>query len=269
MVLVMRHSVLTAPASPVPPSVGLSVPPPGAGVTGASRTAYTGTTFISTPNTVISRRNITGNIEVAANNVTFSDCLINGAGGFAIQAQAGSGLVVDHCTISGLNYNNSCILTGLNFTVTNCIMTGYENAMSVQGQGGSGLIEGNYIHTLSGPPPDPHVDGIQMGDAGPGLIIRGNWIEAHNTSCIFMKTYAGIITGVTITGNTLINRPGMQTSFTLYTDQTPGPVLSNITITNNRLQRGANGYISQQGTVTGTVWSGNVDYITGASVPLA
>jgi hypothetical protein len=260
MALNIRHSAAlwTPPAGP-----GLAAPPSGAVLTGLSRTTYTGSNPVSANNVTITRKNFNDTLVVSGSNCTITDCYFDAGSGWGIDADGATGLTVDHCTITGAQYNNSCILTGDNWEVLNCVLTGYENALMIQG--GTGLAEGNYCHTLGGPPPDPHVDGFQIAGPCNGVIIRGNWIESWDTSCIIIKADAGDITNVTVTGNTLKNKTGQQTAYCIYTYAVGANSVSNVTVTNNRLQRGNGGYHADEG-ATGTVWTGNVDYVTGLPV---
>jgi hypothetical protein len=269
MVLNIRHNVVSQAYS----GVGMGEPPPGAGVTGLSRTAYTGSNPVTVNGTTITRRNFTGTLYVRANNVTVSDCHFNlDTSSFAWGIDADdtpvfSGLVVDHCTFigSGSGSANSCVLTGENWTVTNCSMSGnYDNGIMVQG--GTGLCTGNTIRGLHpGSIGSAHVDGIQIAGSCDGVHIAGNWVESWDTSCIIIKADFGDINDVTVTGNTLINTPGKQTAFCMYTVPVGANSVSDITITNNRMEEGFGGYLADSG-ATGLTTSGNVDYVTGASI---
>jgi hypothetical protein len=314
MAMIMRHSVLTAPA-PVPPStgIGLLAPPPTAGVlAGVPRTNWGGSNRFEAAGQTVSNVNInfgSDPIYILANNVTFSNCLIATTSFFAIDADYGfTGLVVDHCTFTTTSSGvNAPILTGDNWTVTNCLISGgFDNGIQVQG--GTGLCTGNYIHSLgvrgnwanstaytagqnlrdaagssfwkcqtSHTSPatgtfaadrtanpsrwvsiDPHVDGIQINGPCNGVTIRGNWVESFDTSDIIISSGGGVSQNVTVEGNTLIGAWGAQTAYAIYVE---GPGMR---VINNRLQRGAFGYVTSQ--QPDYFASGNVDYFTGAPI---
>ena len=146
MALVLRHSRLTAPTAP---TVGLSVPPPGAGVTGAARTTYTGGDTINTAGALIEHKNIINrSLYVTANNVTIRDCLIDNQEFYGIDSSDTiTGLTIDHCTIIGSGLGQGGCLPGNNGQVLNCDISRWENGILFNGN--TVLVEGAGFTTLA------------------------------------------------------------------------------------------------------------------------
>jgi hypothetical protein len=113
---------------------------------------------------------------------------------------------------------------------------------------------------------DPHVDGIQTQNCSNARII-GNWIESWDTSDIILKADGGPVNTVLVEGNTLIadplHPPGV--SYAVYSYSVGSSLCTNVTIRNNRVQIGAYGAYFATNNST-PVYSGNVDYFTGAPI---
>ena len=94
----------------VPPTVGLAVPPPTAGVlAGVSRTDYIGSNRFESAGQTISHVNMNfgQQIYILASNVTFYNVNINGAAfSDRWRLSVDSRLPLDHCTMTG-NRDNS------------------------------------------------------------------------------------------------------------------------------------------------------------------
>jgi hypothetical protein len=254
---------LPAPAptpTPTPTTVGLASPPAGAGSSG-TLTLYGGPTTITGSGTVLKDKLIKSPIRVQANNVQFINCRIEFNDYWGINAEGYSGLVVDHCTMVGAMRNNSCILTGTGWRVTNSDLSRMENGIMVQGD--NWLCEGNYIHDLGGAS-TAHVDGIQIAGASKNGIVRGNWIESWDTSVIFVKCDFGPVDGVVVEGNTLKNAAGKSTAQTTYCYSVGTAKATNVAFKNNRMQKGTWGYLALQDSTP--VFTGNVDYDTGKPI---
>ena len=188
------------------------------------------------------------------------NCSFTSFSGWGIDAEGSSGLWVDHCTMVG-DGGNSCIRTGANWKVTNCNLSKMDNGIMVQG--GIGLAEGNYIHSL-GTTADAHVDGIQWAGSQNGVIIRGNWIEAWDTSCVFIKCDWGPITNVVVEGNTLKNTYGRKTAATVYSYSVGTKLATDIHFRNNRMEKGNWFYLATDNSTP--EFTGNVDFVTGAPI---
>jgi hypothetical protein len=262
MKLAACQAQLPAPPPTSTPSttVGLASPPVGVGCSGMV-TAYSGPTTITAPGTIVKDKLVKSSMRVLANNVQFINCRIEFNDYWGIDAEGYSGLVVDHCTMVGAMRNNSCILTGTNWRITNCDLSRMENGIMVQGD--NWLCEGNYIHDLGGSS-TAHVDGIQIAGPSKNGIVRGNWIESWDTSVIFIKCDFGAVDSIVVEGNTLKNAPGKLTAQTIYSYSVGTARATNITIRNNRMERGNWGYLALQDSTP--IFIGNVDYVTGQPI---
>jgi hypothetical protein len=112
---------------------------------GITRTAYTGSTTISTAGAIIRDKNITnGGLTVTANNVQIINCsFVTGTSSFPwIISCEGNGTIVDHCFVNAglLGVANSCIGAWSNTTVTNCSLTGADD-----GAINTVLVDGNTL----------------------------------------------------------------------------------------------------------------------------
>lgn len=130
-------------------------------------------------------------------------------------------------------------------------------------QGDNWLCEGNYIHDLGGSS-TAHVDGIQIAGTSKNGIVRGNWIESWDTSVIFVKCDFGPVDGIIVEGNTLKNAPGKLTAQTCYSYSVGTAKATNITIRNNRMEKGQWGYLAIQD--SNPTFTGNVDFVTGKPI---
>jgi Right handed beta helix region len=242
--------------------IGLWEIPAGVGCSG-TLTPYTGPHpyKIETDGAVIENMDFQCFVFVLADNVTIRNCNIFSDEYFGIDAGLQTGCVFDHCTISSAG-RSTALITGDNFVVRNCDLHDFENGIGI---GSDGVIEGCYIHDLRGAP-DAHVDGIQFAGNNYNTIIRDNWIESWDTSCIIVKADYGPIDNVLIENNTLTNKPGDYTAAPIFTVSiTPEWPVTNITILRNRIQKGTPAfgglYLSYDNTQPECFH--NIDYDTG------
>jgi hypothetical protein len=200
---------------------------PHAGNTGPrtkATAARSGNQSIRTSGTVISGWNLTGSLDIYANNVTVTNCTIKSSNWWAVNLRPGyTGLKVTHCRISdtpGKGPDNG----GSNYAVSNMgagtievgfnDISGFGNVLSM----GHGSIHDNYVHDLAAFVTQSgewqHTDGvISDGDDKGGLVIK------HNT----------------VLNQTPINK-GATAAVGLFADD--GPV-ENTTVQNNWLAGGA------------------------------
>ena len=91
-------------------------------------------------------------------------------------------------------------------------------------------------------------------------------IESWDTSCVFIKDDFGALSNHTVDNNLLINTPGKQTAFCVYSDaRGPGGGITGVKFANNVMQRGVGGYASIEGNTV--AWANNRDYVTGNLIP--
>jgi hypothetical protein len=249
-----------------------TTPPPGgepnASTTGAkgTLTTYTGSMTITADNTVIQDKIINGQLVVNARNVRVINCKITSNAYWGINGDKATGLWVERCTISGApSDGNSCILTGNNYTIKGCDLSKFDNGAMCGG--GTLSITGNYIHDL-GTTPQAHVDGLQIAGSSDGGPIDGNSIWSWNTSCVFIKNdYGGVTKDIKVNANWLHNQSSSKkTAYPCYAYKTKATSMTGIAFTNNKIERGAYGYVAVQDTTI--VWSGNTDLGSGQPVAM-
>jgi hypothetical protein len=234
-----------------------------AGVPAGRSLVASGGIEVSRDGTVIDGKDVTGDIDVQADNVVIRNTRVNGSGDWGIIIRSGAtNLTIENVTIrpSGSQAVQTGILNqGGMITVRRTDISGISDGITTS----QGLIEDSYLHdprNLNG----DHTDMIQSLD-GPGsgmsLIIRHNTIINTNsqTSAIALFQDYGVQHDVLIEYNFLAGG-----GYTLYAgdgDHTPW----NIKILNNTFSKrvfrdggsyGAVAYWSASG--SGNVWSGNV-----------
>jgi Protein kinase domain len=134
-----------------------------------------------------------------------------------------------------------------------------------------GLIEGNYIHDVTGASPESHLNGTTSNGSTTPLTIEHNTVFNPNgqTDAISLFEDFGVEANVLITGN-LVAGGG----YTIYGGQNAGgPRAYNIRITDNRFstmyysRSGFFGYVTAfDPSAPGNVWSGNIWDTTGQPV---
>jgi hypothetical protein len=196
---------------------------------------------------------------VAGNNVTIKNCKLTGTGSWGVDADGKTGLKVLNCTFVGPGTTNSGILTGSNWEVSYCDISGWENG--VMAQSGTCRFVGNYIHDLKAGP-DGHYDCIQFEDGSSGGLIDSNRLIGKDTSCIFLQPRNGKIQNLTITNNILDGTSG----WPLYVEMDKFGS-SGVVVKNNKIKKGGwGGYVSIDQSASISEWSGNTDLSSGATI---
>ncbi|MGY3075004.1 hypothetical protein ACVWZZ_001375 [Bradyrhizobium sp. LM6.10] len=220
---------------------------------------------ISTPGAVIEGLDITGPVIVEARDVRLQDCKVTHAGHTVIVIRGGiTGTIIQNCEIDNRGYGGQCIAGQGTFLRNNI----HDCADGIDVRGDNTLIEGNYIHQMTGPS-DSHFDGVQADGKFSHLSIRQNTIINENTqtSAVMIDNYTGPIDDVMIGGNLLVGG-----GYTVYINEVAkgqpggGPV-TNVVFTNNQLAGGYWGPLdlrTELGNVP--VISGNIDKLTGRPV---
>jgi hypothetical protein len=201
-------------------------------------------TEITRSGTVINGVELTGSIDVWANNVTIENSVIRSDNWWGINQRAGySGLRVLHCTIVGLpgrgpdnGYEDYAVSSaGGSVEVGWSNLSGFGDAISL----GTGYIHDNYVHDLqafipAGSSTYNHDDAF-ISDGGSGLVIE------HNT----------FLDQVSIT-------QGASSSVGLFYDSSP---VTNATVEDNFMAGGSyalypgGGPSSRDVVITGNVFS--------------
>lgn len=261
-------STTPPPKPPKPASVGCLPHPSACGYPDATNTGVprgaalvrsTGVLTITKSGSVVSGRDVTGRIQVDANNVTIKDSLITANQFYGVSTGAGyDGTVITDVTIIGSTQGGGRCDVGIYGGVFHATRVNVSNCSDGFHLTGSGSVVDSYFH---GPyfTGSSHNDGIQVFD-GTGLVIRHNTIDMggpRGNSCVFLQPTNGRIKGATIDSN-LLDGGG----FTLYIEQSTGVVLSN-----NRIGRAYNfAWFSRAHNTHGPVITRNVWDDTGTPV---
>ena len=236
--------------------------------TGTVLTTYVGPQVVVINGTLIENKIIDGGIEIQAANVIIRNCRVVNASIHGITADTAVNLTVERCDIIGTG--GTGVSTGIlaGGTITANDVSGFALGMSLTG---AATVKDNYIHDLHKDGVDVHYDGIAIFGGG-GALIEHNTIYVPTqalggaTACIFLKNFFGQINNVTIKNNLLRGEP----AYTFQFDgQTAGSTISNVSVVNNVMQTGIFGYYSVDvpPAATNITGSGNVDYLTGTTVP--
>ena len=256
----------TFPALPSvrPTAANTGVPP------GTTLTPETGMT-ITVAGTVIDARDVTGTINVEANDVIIMNSKVHVSGGpsdIAIKVKRG---ITGTKILRSEVYSDEGAYIGIyadNTTVCGSYVHGWENGMPV---GGGSMLQANYIDRLQGGQPGAHYDGIEVYGGGAPSKLWGNNIRLTDpkdewrgeTGAINLTAWAGDIDAVEMNGNWLGGG-----SYTLYVDEQNGDQATNVKVTNNRFYRDSAAYgthlVRDEASVI--VWSGNVFDDNGDSV---
>jgi len=255
---------------PTPTPTATATPPPGdypdadnTGVpAGTTLTAYTGPSTITTAGTEINGKTITSPLTINAANVTVRNSRISTGTSFGIVNNS-TGFLIEDSEIVGSDG------TGLlwdNYTARRVEVSGFENGCQA---GDNVTLEDSWIHDLD-TSNDAHTDGCQFSPGAGNILIRHNTIEPQTsgtpatTSAIIMHTGGDPQNhDVRIENNRL---DGSHASVSLYC---PRASASNIFIVDNRMRRGVYGFYTDACTIGHvTQFSGNVDDLTGAPIPV-
>ena len=165
------------------------------GVLTANSGSATRTITIGTSGTVISCQNITGGLEITAQNVTIKNSIISfnggGAGGSGvININDGASATIDHVELNGLDRTHSCIWDegvkgaalahSMVAMSVNChdvndgIFSWWSPADKNAGAGSDFIIQDSYFHDFTENAANGHIDGYQTEGAQNGAIT-------HNT----------------------------------------------------------------------------------------
>jgi len=147
---------------------------------------------------------LTGCIDIAANNVVLQNIRINCSGLYGIHMNSGfENLLIEDVEIFG---PLSSGILGSHFTVRRANI--HDSGSDAVKAGSNVLIENSWMHKL-GTKPMSHSDGVQM-VKGDNVVIRGNNIDMPhflsgytNSQCMIIQTNIGTIDNILIEGNWL------------------------------------------------------------------
>ena len=257
--LMFQPSVTTTTSAPVTTTTV------GAGVTGVpagTTLRASGSITVTTAGTVIDGLDVSGNIYVAASNVTIKRTRVRGAAYALIQIKAGmTGVRIEDVELDGLGtagQSNSCGVQGT-ATVLRANIHSVENGLVPES---GSVLQGNYIHHLSAPG-SPHYDGIQLDGGQNSVLIENNTVdllEWSQTAAVMIDNYFGPTSNITVRRNIL--KGG---GYTVYADgQFRADTLTNIVFDGNAMVKGIWGYqVVRNASVT---WTNNIDLTTGKSI---
>lgn len=261
-------SPTTAAAAPAPTSStttsaassGACVQPTAAN-TGATGTlkAVSGDVTLNSGDT-LSNADVSGGITIAGSGITLSNVKVAGH----VFTSKSSNVVINHVTASAMAVSSS---QGVTIKYSN--ISGDDDGIHVTSDAGSMntdiTVENNYIHDPHGLAPDGHYDGTQVRGVKTMKLTCNNynsgpWQSQFN-SAIYLEDANGGDDNVTIANNWLTGW-----DYTLMLDA------SNLSVTNNRMGRGAHWGLcdnaSNAGGYRAFASSGNVWDDTGAPVDL-
>lgn len=211
---------------------------------------YTGPMRITTPKTVLDGLIIKGSLEIAADDVTITNCLFKFAGNNTRAVwqdrNGGKRAVVRYCEIDGAG-SKSMIGIALQADATIEYNDIRGVVIGVQQWGVNHKTRFNWIHdlqTTATTAAERHFDGIQNLGAS-GFIYEGNVIELlpsdGGTASIFVSGQQGKINGGQINNNLLIGEPAYQ----LYIEQSSRGV-SNVSTDGNYIEKGIYGQFANE-----------------------
>jgi hypothetical protein len=211
----------------------------------------TRTITVSTAGAVISCQNITGGLQITAQNVTIKNSIISydggGAGGSGvININDGASATIDHVEINGLDHTHSCIWDegikgttlaySMNAKNVNChdvndgIFSWWWPTDKNAGAGSDFIIQDSYFHDFTENAANGHIDGYQTEGAQNGTI-------QHNTYQMLRAP-----NDVTVSGGGLDSGIAIWDSFNQGSSPT-GRIGGHFTISNNLLG-GQTGFMS-------------------------
>ena len=217
---------------------------------------------INTPGVVIEGLDIRGTVTINAPNVTLLNCKITSSSYMVVKINEGiTGAVVQNCDIDNLSAGGIGI-SGQGKFLANDIQ---HCADGINVAGDNTLIEGNYIHNMSGTS-NSHFDGIQADGDFSNLTIRNNTVinEHSQTAALMLDNYWGPIDNVVIDGNLFYGGGYPIYIHEMGSGQPGGGPVTDVSFTNNVVGGGHWGdfYITSQ-LGHSPYMSGNIDYDTG------
>lgn len=175
------------------------------GVPPGTELTPSGSIEVTQDGAVIEDIEVTGGIQVAANDVTIRRTLVRGIGLYPVQLMGGyRGLVVEDSEIVGPDSDSAAVCCS-NYTLRRVDIHDVPEGPRMNGDV---TIVDSYIHHLV-PDPEGHQDTLQS-TKGSGIVVRGNNLQAFNpdngylmNSTYQFGTTQGPLTDVLFEGNLL------------------------------------------------------------------
>lgn len=178
---------------------------------------------------VIEGLDITGYVEIGADNVTLRNCRVRATSWAAVLVK-GKNATIESCEVlseyatggsKGVQFDGPS--SGI---VRKCNIHDCEDAIYIGTR--NVTLEDNYIHDASSNGADPHIDGIQLhGGVSSDVTIRRNSVIMRDVENSAITT--GVVQRVTIDSNHLVGG-----GYTVYVDARHGDgEVEDVSITNN------------------------------------
>lgn len=238
-------------------------------------TPQSGDWTISTPGVYENKHNTGGSVIINANNVTLRNCrceVNSSASGSStvIYVNPGkTGVIIEYCevTANGVEGVKGIWPDGANGTeIRYCDVSGCEDC--VFSFANNLYIHDNYFHDQANVGADPHMDSVQL--VGIGNIVEHNTMVAtFNQNSIFAIGDNVASNDITVNNNLMRSGPNMLCPFNI--GDTANAFTCVYRVTNNVIEEGhvgaGNKYLTWNGIHPATIWTGNTDYVTGATIP--
>lgn len=257
----------------------------GVGLTEADLTSYTGPLVITAPNTVITNKIITGDMEIRTTGVLIQKCMIYGNARIDAD-QSGCNFTIEDCTINagralGQDAYDGTGIGARDFIARRCNIFGGKKSVMIHM---NGTLEYSFCHDQADDPTGVmHESGVRMGSDS---IIRYNKIgcdandyppDAGCSACLTGYGDFATIERNLIEYNYFSKTKGGYGIYCGSSPSKPFPLANNIVVRNNIFQRNS---ASQNGLTTGfygtvsdydpagagNVWANNVYDVDGGAV---
>lgn len=224
----------------------------------------TGSTSITTANTVISCQRISGNLVIQAANVTVKDSYVTfdgggGNGGGAIVVNDGGSATIEHVEVDGRDHTHACVWhQGVSATVDalNCHGTAdgvfaFARLAYSPTAGDNFTVKNSYFHDFTHNASNGHIDGFQTEGMSNGVI-------SHNTFLMKDTANAAIAiwdgqknaTNIQITGNLFAGAEWVVYANDYHPSQASpsgGHTVTNISFNDNVFSTHVHGCVGQWG----------------------
>jgi hypothetical protein len=224
---------------------------------------------ISTAGTVIDSKDISGQLTIAANNVTVKNSRIKSGDYYVVEVNDGiTGFTIQDSELDGLSSSGTGLRTASATILRNNIHNSVDGILIT---GSNTTIQDNYIHDLVAPTGTEHIDPITNDGEGNNIIVRHNHIylasAAHTTACMTFDAFWAGISNVTEDNNLIEGGTFVLRLDGLGSEKTAGHTLTGVTVTNNALNMigGSADYIYSTADQIISI-CGNHDYLTGQTI---
>jgi hypothetical protein len=194
---------LEACSWPGPANTGPDLSQCPGGVLTTNSGSTTRTITVSTAGAVISCQNITGGLQITAQNVTIKNSIISydggGVGGSGvININYGASATIDHVELNGLDHTHACIWdegvkgSALAYSMVaknvNChdindgIFSWWWSSDKNAGAGSDFIIQDSYFHDFTENAANGHIDGYQTEGAQNGTITHNTYLMRRAAS---------------------------------------------------------------------------------------